>query len=603
MSKTQPYKTSSTLPDIMDEERRWADTVSLIPILPNSKRPAIKWEEFQKRRATADEREEWKREFPGCNWAIVTGEVSELIALDWDGVKGRELRKEKKVYGGPSSITPSGGFHTLHAHPGRRVPNGVRLLGDESGGLDTRGDGGYIVCPPSVIDGKHYKWEFAPWMVGLTPAPEWVWPLIERGSGPGSSPDLQQDGLPLGVDKGQRNATAARLAGRYLARGLSAEETATILLTWNKKNSPPLSDQELRSVIFSIARKEREKSVSLEVIHAAELISSPAVSQPFLVAPFFPAGGKAILAGNSGVGKTMLAENIAYTVADGKLLFQRFNVARANVLYVDSESHPALTRVRVGRIAMGLQATHRGVSLIFPEKRLDLGIPKNREELCRRIDEVKAGLAILDSFLCFASLRSENDNSEVREWLERLNEIPKTTGAALLILDHAAKGTPERAKARTPLSARGAGAKQDWADCVMTFEEQKSDLKFLRTLRFPKTRFCAPVPALILEMDSNFVFTPSGEDETCPIFLVTQTVEQNPGIAAMKLYHLLMSLTGCSRPTADRAARKAAELGSIIREEKGKYVNYYPRLGNTKTGDFPNLEEDENGGQKSLVYQ
>ena len=155
MSKTQPYKTSSTLPDIMDEERRWADTVSLIPILPNSKRPAIKWEEFQKRRATADEREEWKREFPGCNWAIVTGEVSELIALDWDGVKGRELRKEKKVYGGPSSITPSGGFHTLHAHPGLRFPNGVRLLGDESGGLDTRGDGGYIVCPPSVIDGNN----------------------------------------------------------------------------------------------------------------------------------------------------------------------------------------------------------------------------------------------------------------------------------------------------------------------------------------------------------------------------------------------------------------------------------------------------------------
>src|SRR3990172_10413135 len=183
MNKTYSYKTSNTLPDVI-EELRWADTVSLIPILPNSKKPAIKWEEFQKRRATAEEREEWKREFPGCNRAIVTGDISGLIALDWEGQKGGELQREKKVYGGPASITPYGGFHTLHAHPGRRVPNGVRLLGDESGGLDVRGDGGYIVCPPSTVDGKVYKWEIAPWMVALTTAPDWA--LIERGNGSGS---------------------------------------------------------------------------------------------------------------------------------------------------------------------------------------------------------------------------------------------------------------------------------------------------------------------------------------------------------------------------------------------------------------------------------
>ena len=73
----------------MGDAKTWGDSVSIIPILPGSKKPAVKWEEFQKRRATAEEREGWKREFPGCNWAIVTGEISGLFALDWDKAKGR----------------------------------------------------------------------------------------------------------------------------------------------------------------------------------------------------------------------------------------------------------------------------------------------------------------------------------------------------------------------------------------------------------------------------------------------------------------------------------------------------------------------------------
>jgi KaiC/GvpD/RAD55 family RecA-like ATPase len=513
-----------------------------------------------------------------------------FVAVDFDGADGKKLYEEQYGNGTslpPTAMTPSGGYHAFFAYPkeiARLLKNAVRILP----GVDIRTHGGYVLIPSAYGDGRCW---LQPPDVPAPELPDWIIDALRKtpstGEGVSSS---EPDGLPPGVRKGQRNQTATKLAGRYLSKGLTAEETATLLSAWNRKNSPPLPEEEIRRPAFSIAKREREKSVSLEVIGAADLVSSPSESRPLLVAPFFPAGGKGILAGNSGVGKTMLAENMSYTVADGKSLFTRFDVTRGNVLYVDSESPPHLTRVRAERIARGLQATHRGVSFIFPEKRLDLGVPRNREEICRAIEKQKAGLVILDSFLCFASLKSENDNSEVREWLERLTDIPKATGAALLILDHAAKASPDRAKAGIPLSARGAGAKHDWADCVMTFEERKNELKFLRTLRFPKTRFCSPVPALILEMDSNFIFTPSGEDEACPIFIVTQTVEENPGIAATKLYHLLMRTAGCSRPTADKAARQAADLGYVIREERGKYVNYHPKPRSPRGGpDFPNV--------------
>ncbi len=55
-----------------------------------------------------------------------------------------------------------------------------------------------------------------------------------------------------GVLEGERNATAARLAGRYFAKGLSEEEVIPILESWNQKNNPPLDDGELIQVIKSV---------------------------------------------------------------------------------------------------------------------------------------------------------------------------------------------------------------------------------------------------------------------------------------------------------------------------------------------------------------
>jgi hypothetical protein len=581
----------------------WADSVSIIPILPGSKKPAIKWEEFQKRRATTDEREAWKREFPGCNWAIVTGEVSGLFALDWDKAKGRELRKEKNVYGGPASITPSGGFHTLHAHPGRRVPNGVRLLGDESGGLDIRGDGGYIVCPPSIVDGKAYKWEIPPWMGELSPAPEWVWPLIERGNGAGATPagtsSPQLNGLPPGVSKGQRNQTMAQYAGRYLRKGCTAEETFQILRAVNQKFQPPLPEEEVRRIVFSIARREREKTPTIELIDSSELATLAPRTEKKIIDPFLPAASKAILAGWQGSYKSTLALNWAVAIRNGHPVFGRFDAIQGRVLYVDRENAPGLTNLRVEKIAQGIHGLRGGIKFQFPKEKPDLGQPRIREAYIRIIEQEKIDLAIFDSFLCFFNLRNENDNTEIRNVLELVGEIPAKTGAAVMFIDHAAKASPERSRAKIAVTPRGASAKGDWADLVMTLEEREHESRKLRVLRFPKTRFNLPMPPMILEVGTNLVFVPSGEDETCPVFTVRQAVEDNPGIAATKLYRMLMSLTGCSRPTADKAARRAAELGFISRVEQSKYVNYFPvRLG--KNEDFPNLEETENEHEKDL---
>lgn len=58
-----------------------------------------------------------------------------------------------------TSITPSGGRHLFFRVPaGCEIRNSVSKLGP---GIDVRGTGGQVVLPPSVIDGKAYRWSDA----------------------------------------------------------------------------------------------------------------------------------------------------------------------------------------------------------------------------------------------------------------------------------------------------------------------------------------------------------------------------------------------------------------------------------------------------------
>jgi putative DNA primase/helicase len=129
----------------------------------------------------------WWRRWPDANIGILTGKHSGFVVLDvdisHDGVDGIEsLRQLRHRYGGlpetRSTITGSGGYHLLFRHPGgeRILPNVQRL--DDLPGLDIRGDGGYIVAPPSMhASGARYEWENDEESAEL---PDWLMTLLER---------------------------------------------------------------------------------------------------------------------------------------------------------------------------------------------------------------------------------------------------------------------------------------------------------------------------------------------------------------------------------------------------------------------------------------
>lgn len=103
----------------------------------------------------------WWASWPNANVAVRTGASSGLVVVDVDPAHGGDrsldalLARHGPLPGCRTIRTGSGGCHFYFAHPGRPVANdaGSRL----GAGIDVRGDGGYVIAPPSVhVSGRRY---------------------------------------------------------------------------------------------------------------------------------------------------------------------------------------------------------------------------------------------------------------------------------------------------------------------------------------------------------------------------------------------------------------------------------------------------------------
>jgi Bifunctional DNA primase/polymerase, N-terminal len=106
----------------------------------------------------------WWSRAPFANIGIRTGAESGLVVVDVDGEAGlrslRALITSHVVIRPTWARTGPGGWHAYFAHPGIAVPNSTGRLGE---GLDVRGDGGYVVAPPSLHASRRlYRWAGPP---------------------------------------------------------------------------------------------------------------------------------------------------------------------------------------------------------------------------------------------------------------------------------------------------------------------------------------------------------------------------------------------------------------------------------------------------------
>ncbi len=208
---------------------------------------------FHRATTDRDQIERWTREHPAAGVGLPTGEITGCVVLDVDvKTDGPESLRDLEAAQGslPDTVrvlTPAGGTHLYFAYPPNvdKVPNSASKVGR---GLDVRGDGGYVVAPPS----PGYQWDAGahPDDRDLAPVPDWLLALMlappERTSSVSRAEPIRE---------GERNSTLASLAGTLRRPGMTAEAIEAALLVENERRcDPPLPDDEVRKIARSISR-------------------------------------------------------------------------------------------------------------------------------------------------------------------------------------------------------------------------------------------------------------------------------------------------------------------------------------------------------------
>ena len=282
----------------------------VFPCRPRAKEPAT---EHGFKDASADGaqvREWWSRD--PCNIGLATGGGIVVIDLDEHPERGESgsaaLSMLEKMYGPvPETVTSrtgNGGEHRFFSCVDQRVHIGQDLdtrahKGDDRvlpKGIDWRGNGGYVVAPPSVhpITGKPYKWVpgHAPGEMPFAELPSWMLDIIVADqcrptSGGGTMEAESTGGLPETVDEGGRNRFLFERAAGLRDRGFSFDEIYGAISVMNEQRcSPPLDNGEVQTICRSACRYDPDPLGGWGMAKSTGKISAPS-TLPIKAEDFF----------------------------------------------------------------------------------------------------------------------------------------------------------------------------------------------------------------------------------------------------------------------------------------------------------------------------
>ena len=553
-------------------QRGWA----VFPIKPRAKSP-LTLHGFKEASKAGDTIRAWWRRWPEANVGIATGAVSGFIVLDVDPANGgdntlAELRaRNGELPDTVEALTGGGGRHILFRHPGRFVKCSESELGP---GLDVKGDGGYVVGPPSFHpNGRAYAWELSshPDEVPLAGMPEWI--------APKRAP--REPAAPLGavIPEGARNSTLASLGGSMRRRGAGESAIVAALLAENLDRCvPPLAEDEVRAIAASMGRYAAEPQAPVEALgpltslpfRTAREFSQVTPEHPEWVAEGLLARGAITeLDGKVKGGKSTIAMAMVAAILHGKPFLGRKTQATA-VVYLTEERPPTFRALleRMGladesRLHVLSKADVEGVTW---DVVVTLAVQKARE--------VGADALVADTLSKWAGLKddSEDNPGPAMEAMYPL-EIAADTGLAALMSRHDRKTGGELGD-----SGRGSSAYSGMTDIILALRRADTGGHTSRRSLLGVGRFEGIPEQLIVEFkDGQYVALGDSADvERKEAREKVLDVLPGPDNPPGPMLDELKKETGSKRSTLQRVIKDLVKEG---------IVNKNPGAGKTGRGD------------------
>jgi hypothetical protein len=241
-----------------------AKGMRVFPCKERGKEPMFKgWPAY----ATTDPQgiSNWWREY-NFNIGLATGGGSGVWVLDIDGDEGEEqLRELERKHGAlpPTVEVITGKGRHLYW----RWPTGLIIRNKQNNlvmpGIDVRGDGGYVLAPPSIHpSGRVYAWSVDS-TDSFEDAPEWLLDLVVKGAPKehqAATPEQWLSFIDSEADGSRRGAGIARLYGLLVRRHIPPEIALGIVRVFNEARcNPPLDPHDVEKIALEIAHREAEQ--------------------------------------------------------------------------------------------------------------------------------------------------------------------------------------------------------------------------------------------------------------------------------------------------------------------------------------------------------
>lgn len=476
--------------------------LSIIPIDPETKKPLIRWKEYQERLPTEEEVGTWWTNWPDAWIAVVTGAVSGYLVVDCDNEAALNFATRAGLTKTPVKVKTKRGWHFYFRDPGDGQWRGPRAGVNSTGadwpqvpGLDFRGDGSYALLPPS----PNYEWrvdtgfdldeagEWRGWSPA-DPAPpeegEFDFRSLDLSAVKVTLDDLLNewtrteryikergwDKIPTGMSNG-RNERVFRYAAEQVAEGYFGpplrlrcrqfmarffvdplpdrefEDTINSVEHMERRNHPDRFD-ETGAYIFKrpdvkIEEDEkRERPRRLVTASDADELIKAGQGREYLLSPWLRPASITQIHGYSGSGKSLFTDTAMYALATGAAAFGPFEITRpARVLKFDFEMGKGDVGLRLKTMATMFGDAGDGFQVWTPwieDEEINLRKGAGMQTLADWIGWANPEVVVIDTIRTAWSGLQEND---ANEW-SQVNELAlrlRNHGLAVVMLHHSNK--------------------------------------------------------------------------------------------------------------------------------------------------------------------
>jgi hypothetical protein len=492
----------------------------------------------------------WWAKWPDANIGSPMG--GDRIVIDMDGGEADKpmVELERKYGKLPETlqVKTARGWHFYFNPSGAKIKPSAGVLGRH---LDVRGEGSYVILPPSVhANGTRYEWVDAP----MATLPEAWSKLLSSPPKPEDRPEAKK------IPEGQRNQHLTSLAGSMRRRGMGEAAIEAALLKENQERChPPLPDEEVRTIARSVGRYEPALQPGFQLVPLGDLLAKPNTPVEYVWDGHLVAGTVSVVVSKPKVGKSTFARNLCLAVSRGED-FLGFATRQGECIYLALEERE--DDVRNDFRAMGANGSEPIRIHAAPAP------AEGIRALCELVKESRPCLVVIDPLFRIARIRDEKAYGETYAALGPLIDAARESGTHVMLVHHSGKGV-KADPIDSPLGSTAIGG----LSSTLVVLNRTEDYRVIQTVQ----RIGQGMSETVLQFDPETKrLSPGGTREDVETEnLSREILESLRAAGEPKTEPEITEAVGGATKFVRRALRQLVEQGRVSREGGGKRGDPY----------------------------